>query len=33
VISQGRGAMPAAQVSNEQAAAIADYVAAHIKGK
>lgn len=33
VISNGRGAMPAAQVSNEQAAAIADYVATHIKGK
>lgn len=33
VIVNGRGAMPPAQVSNEQAAAIADYVNGNIKGK
>jgi len=33
VILDGRGAMPAAQVTPEQAAAIADYVRQNIKGK
>lgn len=33
VIVNGRGAMPPAQVTNEQAAAIADYVNGNIKGK